>query len=153
MKIAIYAFVAIAGFLYYQWACCSISTPKDAPVKQHGDIRPLSIPIITYKRVHGEYPNTISDITTPIAYILEIPSMDDDGYDINLFIKDDNMCVIYTTGLDGGFSINKDTNISDYPLYTYDPTNGSRSSGDIIRITENLQDEEQRLSGWFNQKL
>jgi len=116
--------------------------------KTKADIRYLSCGLEAYRVDHGSYPKPSETgfmqaptvLTTPIGYVRSIPEdpfAPEKGGKVRYYLKD-NKYLLYTAGPDRFFDIDPEKDFDPQKIHelsakTYDPTNGTVSSGDIIQ--------------------
>ncbi len=124
---------------------------RDMASRVKSDMRTISTAIESYAVDHSDYPDTLSQLTTPLAYISSIPhdpftrkaiiyypyNRNEKGYDMSY--------ILWSPGTDGDMDlnpaelpdmlrVNKDWIYVDRAKYEYSATNGNKSDGDIFYI-------------------
>ncbi|MCX7919034.1 MAG: type II secretion system protein GspG [bacterium] len=140
--LVMFVVIIIAGGLYFLWIKPKLN-PAVTPIQLTGspaekeqaiknqlaqaedDLRSLHIALDSWKVDNKTYPDTLFVLTTPIAYIVRIPT---DPFTQNAVFNykklNDNDFIIWSIGPDGK---------NDNGQIVYDQNNGLTSSGDIIR--------------------
>lgn len=90
-------------------------------------LRSVHVALETYFVDHNEYPLHLEALTTPIAYLSNLPEDPfAGGRTVQWGISQpDEDLLLWTVGPDG---------VDDRGIVNYDPTNGTISSGDIVRV-------------------
>ncbi len=145
--------IAFGGlFLFFQILTSGSCRRPPISSRVESDMRHLAVGLESYYIEHGHYPQNLSRLTTPIAYLADIPhdSLDPQKRPYRYYVKDD-FWVLVSCGPEkrlrfypGDFDKMMDNYSDDMGkvlhkiklLYTYDPTNGSISRGDIIRTRQ-----------------
>ncbi|MBN1902900.1 type II secretion system protein GspG [Candidatus Sumerlaeota bacterium] len=143
--VAILSAIAIPNFLEAQ--------VRSKVAKTKADMRSLTTALESYCVDFGTYPSpgtgnlkeTPHTLTTPVAYMTHIPEdtfSPEKGGKIRYYMKD-NVYLLYAAGPDRVIDIDPETdfdpqNLEKLKEKAYDPTNGTVSSGDIIRTNRGI---------------
>ena len=105
----------------------------------NADLRSLHTALEAYKVDYNDYPVKFPSLTTPIAYLTKIfedPFIEGGAWMKMAFTPDYKAIYIYSVGPDG---------IDQKGLVPYDPSNGTLSSGDIMRTIDLQGDTYYRI--------
>lgn len=107
--------------------------------------RTLAAALEAYQVQHGEYPEVITRITTPVSYVSsrDLPDLLSKGNYRTLYWKSGRNWFLVANGPDQKFQIDASTTASLFTDRIYDPTNGSNSRGDIVRTNFGVFEPEQ----------
>lgn len=114
----------------------TVSAGRAKVTKANGEIRSLGTAMFDYHNVHGEFPTSFSQLTSPLEFISSFPEdpfhwprkkYPEIGMYKLIVSADRQAFVVYSPGPDFD---------DDHAEIRYSPTNGTISNGDLIRPSE-----------------